>query len=86
MEFTPCRKDNFELVAKDVIDLGPSSYSPPKGIVKKEKYPTNHLERKSQWDSIPYWYHPVGKTHGPMNEMPRVKPLLYKDAKWKGKY
>merc|ERR1712228_745822 len=46
----------------------------------------NHLENKNQWDSIPLWYPHVRKSHGPLCEMPRVKPLIYKDAKWTGKY
>ena len=86
VEFTPYRKDNFELRAKDVIDLGPSSYFPPTGITEKINYPETHLQNKPQWDSIPFWYHPVRKSHGPLCQMPRVKPLMYKDAKFTGKY
>lgn len=86
VEFTPTRKDNFTLWAADVMDLGPSTYLPPTGITEKIQYPTNHLDNKPQWDSVPFWYHPVRKSHGPLCEMPRLKPLIYKDAKWTGKY
>eukprot|EP01084_Bolivina_argentea_P252328 423517_1 len=86
VEFTPCKNGNFELLAENIIDLGPSSYMPPTGITEAINYPTNHLENKNQWDSIPSWYHPVRKSHAPLCQMPRVKPLIYQDAKWTGKY
>ena len=86
VEFTPVRKSNFELVAQNVIDLGPSSYMPITGVTEKINYPTKHLENRAQWDGIPYWYHPVMNSMFPLCELPRVKPLIYKDAKYKGKY
>eukprot|EP01083_Nonionella_stella_P073675 199438_1 len=86
VEFTPARKDNFTLWAQHVIDLGPSAYMPPTGVTEAIKYPTTHLDNKNQWDSIPMWYHPVRKSHAPLCQLPRVKPLMYRDAKWTGKY
>jgi len=66
--------------------LGPSAYMPPTGVTESINYPDHHLKNKAQWDSIPLWYQNVRKSHGPLCQMPRVKPLMYKDAKWTGKY
>jgi len=85
VEFSPGKKQ-AELVARDVIDLGPSAYMPPTGLTEALEYPTSHLENKGQWDNIPFWHSVVVRNHGPLCVMPRVKPLIYKDRKWKGKY
>ena len=86
VEFAPRRLANDELVARDVLDLGPSAYLPPTGVTEAEEYDTSHLNRVPQWDGIPYWYHPSKKSHGPMCQFPAIKPLIYRDATFEGKY
>ena len=81
VEFTPNRSTLYKYIATDIIDLGPSAYMPPTGVTESQKYPEIHLTYKNQWDNIPYFYHTTYKSGGPMNQMDRVKPLLYKDGK-----
>ena len=80
VEFTPVRKSNFELIATDVIDLGPSAYMPPSGVTERIRYPTVHLKKRGQFEGIPYWYQNVIKSFAPLCELPRVKPTMYKDG------
>ncbi|ETO10103.1 hypothetical protein RFI_27273 [Reticulomyxa filosa] len=132
VEFSPKRLTNFELAAKDVIDLGPSSYRPPTGVTEEINYPTNHINesppppvdpknilelnnnldvpkasdsgskkgkkppaddygkyyqtmKPAQWSTIPFWHHNVSKPNSLFVPLPRIKPLLYKDGKLRGR-